>query len=195
MPTLRKTRRTTQAALTLGIQTSLRPLERLARYLNGDDPLLTDQAFLLNPTKPRGPATRSIMATPEFREVRREADRRLAEELGGFVRQVQCVPYPECSRETTRQFEHWTSRGPRGVGDALWAMTLAEFVGNPYRDRLRRCENPRCRRWFVDATRNHSKECCERACTIKVSNAKLTVERLKARRKARRAQRRTQGAR
>lgn len=46
---------------------------------------------------------------------------------------------------------------------------LAEYFNSPHRDRLKRC--PRCRRWFVDMTRNRSSLRCSRACTIAWSNS------------------------
>jgi hypothetical protein len=50
-----------------------------------------------------------------------------------------------------------------------WVIDLARFLANPQRDRLRRCL--KCRRWFVDETRNKSARRCSRKCTIAWSNA------------------------
>jgi hypothetical protein len=48
-------------------------------------------------------------------------------------------------------------------------IALSSLLGSPHRQRLRRCE--KCRRFFVDWTRNRSARRCSRECTIAFSNA------------------------
>ncbi|HXF81485.1 MAG TPA: hypothetical protein VNN19_01840 [bacterium] len=55
------------------------------------------------------------------------------------------------------------------VPQGIWTALLADYLGNPQRDRLRRCRT--CNRWFVDRTKNHSARCCSKKCTIAYSNA------------------------
>ena len=191
-------RRKAYPALTLTMQTTLRPLERLARYLNGEDPLVTAEQQVANFLAgkrmlyvPKNPPPRDILVGA-FRNATPIENRAAAERLGALVLAVQKTKYPSTSPEAANLLT-WEMQGRHH--DPLWETVLRDIVVNPYRDRLRCCENPRCRRWFVDGTRNHSRARCSRACTIKVSNAKLTIARLKARRQARRAPSRTRGAR
>lgn len=55
--------------------------------------------------------------------------------------------------------------------------TLADYLVNPCRDRLRRCG--RCQRWFVDKTRNRSSRRCSAARTIAWSNSQRVPKKQK----------------
>ena len=64
---------------------------------------------------------------------------------------------------------------PSGLG---WLVTpLAAVLNSRHRDRLRRCQQQQCRRWFVDMTRNKSAMRCSRKCTIAWSHDQRRKER------------------
>lgn len=58
-------------------------------------------------------------------------------------------------------------KSPSQLGEVV--LAVVQYLEHPRRDRLKRC--PRCRRWFIDATKNKSALRCSVACTIAWSNA------------------------
>ncbi len=171
-------------SLNAATRAALRPLERLARYLNGDDLLVKtaeQQADDYLKTL-RNPPPRDLLVTA-FRGALPIENRAARDRFGALVLAVQKTKFPRTSPEAANFLKREMIRRNH---DPLWAETLLDFVANAHRARLHRCANPGCRRWFVDnKTRAGVGRCCQRDCMVTVTNAERP-SRARAKKKGRR---------